>query len=219
MVSSDTHPISPAPDRPRRRGRRCVVDRESAPRGELLRFVITPDGALVSDLDERLPGRGFWVRANRDRLQRAVDKKAFQRAARRSVTVPADLADQVYGQVERRCLNLIGLARRAGALVTGFDAVSRALKARRPGIVIAARDGGAANRAKLAGLAQGYPLLVLADAAELGRAVGQTGVMVNGFIARGRLATRLQREAQRLAALSPTRNDTDRPVTAAAKVE
>ena len=43
--------------------RRCLVTRESGPRGGLVRFAVGPDGAVVPDVDERLPGRGLWVGA------------------------------------------------------------------------------------------------------------------------------------------------------------
>ena len=62
--------------------RRCIATGESAPKAGLIRFVVGPDGGIVPDLGERLPGRGIWVGADRDALQKAVDRKLFARAAK-----------------------------------------------------------------------------------------------------------------------------------------
>ncbi|MGL1180861.1 hypothetical protein ACSTLD_24360, partial [Vibrio parahaemolyticus] len=73
-------------------------------------------------------------------------KGGFSRAARRSVTVPTDLAETVEALLERRCLNLIGLARRAGQAVAGFEKVREALQHGRVALLLAAADGAADGR-------------------------------------------------------------------------
>ena len=45
--------------------RMCAVSREVRPIDELIRFVVSPDGAVVPDLKRKLPGRGLWVSATR----------------------------------------------------------------------------------------------------------------------------------------------------------
>jgi len=45
--------------------RRCIVTGEVQPKAGLIRFVAGPDGEVVPDLAEKLPGRGFWVVADR----------------------------------------------------------------------------------------------------------------------------------------------------------
>src|SRR3954466_1268888 len=52
--------------------RRCVVTRESRPKAEMLRFVLDPGRNLVADLQGKLPGRGMWLSARADVLERAV---------------------------------------------------------------------------------------------------------------------------------------------------
>jgi predicted RNA-binding protein YlxR (DUF448 family) len=41
--------------------RMCALTRACAPRAELIRFVASPDGDVVPDLKEVLPGRGMWL--------------------------------------------------------------------------------------------------------------------------------------------------------------
>ena len=41
--------------------RRCAVMRVQRPKDDLIRFVLGPDGTVVPDLKEKLPGRGVCV--------------------------------------------------------------------------------------------------------------------------------------------------------------
>lgn len=183
-------------------GRRCIVSGRSAPRDGLLRFVIGPGGALVLDLSETLPGRGMWISAERAALTRARERALFARAARRPVAVAPDLVDEVERQLTARALNLLGLARRAGALATGFERVRQALAERRVAVLIEARDGAGHGRARLGALARGLPVIARFDRDALSRSVGR-GNVVHAALAPGPLADRLARECARLDGVRP----------------
>src|ERR1700723_1919295 len=71
--------------------RRCIASGERLDPERMIRFVVGPEDRLVPDVAGKLPGRGFWVSADRDRLQQAVAKHLFARAARRTVKVDPDL--------------------------------------------------------------------------------------------------------------------------------
>jgi predicted RNA-binding protein YlxR (DUF448 family) len=178
--------------------RRCIVTGQSLPREDLLRFVVAPDGAVVPDLDEKLPGRGLWLRAERDILRTACAKGAFSKAARRETKLPDDLAAQVERLLRRRCLDLIGLARRSGALTAGFEKVRAFLASEDAGLLLAASDGAADGRGKIRALAPNVALVDAFTAEELGQAVGREHI-VHAAVAKGRLANRILHEAHRLA--------------------
>src|SRR5215475_1057009 len=74
------------------RDRRDIVSGEVLPDSRLLRFVADPDGRVVPDAAAKLPGRGLWVEASKDAVNKAVEKKLFSRAAKAQVTATADLA-------------------------------------------------------------------------------------------------------------------------------
>ena len=109
--------------------RRCIYTRETSSREMLIRFAVSPDGVVVPDLEEKLPGRGLWLTARGDIIRRACAENSFSKAARRNITVPADLPVRLAALLNRRCLDLIGLARRSGAAVAGFEKVRAALDA------------------------------------------------------------------------------------------
>jgi len=163
----------------------------------MVRFVAAPDGRIVPDLAERLPGRGVWTLARREVVDRAVAKSLFGRGLKTRVLADARLADDIESLLARRALDLVALARRAGHAVAGFEKV-RALVARGgAALLLHARDGSMDGLGKLAGR-DDIPVLRLFDAAELGGPFGREAA-VHVALAPGRLARDAARECTRLA--------------------
>ena len=180
--------------------RRCVATGQVADKAALLRFVVAPSGELVPDLQQRLPGRGLYLAPTRAAVDAALKKRAFARAARRPIETPPDLADRLETLVVARSLELIGLARRAGQAVVGYDQVAAWLKGGRAGLLLQACDGAPAGRARLAALAADRPVVELLRASELAQPFGRDHV-VHVALAAGGIATRVQGELTRLAGL------------------
>lgn len=176
----------------------CLATGEVADKATLIRFVAGPDGAVVPDVDGRLPGRGLWVKASRLALEAAIAKRLFSRAAKADLKTPADLASRTEALLARRLGEQLGLARRAGDVVNGFDKVADWLARGKAGLVLAAADGAADGRAKIARLAGDLPRVEALRGAELSLALGQ-GNVVHAAVARGPFAARIAREAARLA--------------------
>jgi predicted RNA-binding protein YlxR (DUF448 family) len=182
--------------------RRCLVTRRGGARDHLIRFVLDPDHRVLPDLDERLPGRGMWLSADRDVVNKAVAGKLFARAVRAPAMAEADLAETVERLLARRALECVGLARRAGQVVVGFEQVRAWLRASRAAVLIAAADGAADGRAKLRRLAPDLPLVTAFSRGELGACLGRDEV-VHAAVAPGGLAQRLLRDVERLAGFRP----------------
>jgi predicted RNA-binding protein YlxR (DUF448 family) len=164
------------------RERRCAVTGEVLGEASLLRVALSPDGQVVPDVSARLPGRGAWVKADRATLEQAAKRKAFHRAFGEPVEVPADLAGLFEAQLEARALSALGLARRAGRLAMGYDAVRLGLqKGPDPAVRIEASDGAADGRGKLDALARaarpGLATVSCFSAEALGAALGRSGVV------------------------------------------
>jgi predicted RNA-binding protein YlxR (DUF448 family) len=153
--------------------RRCIVTGSILPRARMLRFVVGPGRTVVADLNERLPGRGMWLAARANVLAEAASGRHFSRAMRGPVDVPPDLARQVEAGLVSRSVALIGLARRAGAAVAGFEKTRGALKSGTACLLITARDGAADGRRKLGALALGVVQAGGLESAELGGVFGR----------------------------------------------
>ncbi len=180
--------------------RRCIASGVTGAPSDMVRFVIDPEGAVVPDVAGRLPGRGMWVTADRDLLAQAVAKNAFARSAKGKARVAPDLVAVTEGALTRRVTELLGLARRAGLLVTGFEKVRAIAERGGAAVVVTAADGAANGRAKVEGLARGLPLVTWLASAELSFALGGENV-VHAALAPGPLTDLFLNEARRLRGL------------------
>lgn len=181
--------------------RRCIVTRERLPKEAMIRFVLAPDRTLVPDLEGRLPGRGMWLSARRDVLERAGLRGAFARAARGPVQAPPDLHVRIEAGLKRRIRDLLGFARRAGQAVCGFQKAQEWLKEGRAALLVQAADGSPAERRRLVGGRREIAVVAPLDAAELGAIFGRDHV-VHVALAPGRLAQAVEIEAGRLAGIA-----------------
>lgn len=181
--------------------RRCIATGEQKDPARMIRFVVGPEDRLYPDLAGKLPGRGMWVSAKRTALDRAVAKRLFSRAARKPVAVDHQLVQTVEELLVRQCLDILGLARRAGVLTTGFDKVEATLRRGPVGCLIEASDGSLDGRGKLRGLAGNAPVIALFAGAELAIAAGRDSVVVHAAIARCGLAERFVAACDRLAGM------------------
>jgi predicted RNA-binding protein YlxR (DUF448 family)/ribosomal protein L30E len=171
----------------------------------MIRFVVGPDRSLVPDLSARLPGRGIWLSASSDVIEPARAKgalvRAFARAARGPVSVPQDLLAVLEASLVRRIGELLGLARRAGQAMAGFEKAREWLRTGRVRLVLQASDGSEAERARfVSGLSDSIPVLTPLSGAAMGRVFGRDYV-VHVAIAPGKLGDSLVIEAKRLAGL------------------
>ena len=187
--------------------RRCIASGEVHPKADLLRFVVGPDGTVLPDPAEKMPGRGIWCLPRRDMLEHARRRRRFARSARANVTVPSDLADRAADMLRRRCLDRIGLARRGGDVVAGFAKVRSLLAADGAALLLQARDAATDGRDKLTRLAHArcpdLPVWAPFTAAEQGGAIGRDAV-VHIAIRPGGHAEVMRRDCARLAGLAAT---------------
>lgn len=177
------------------------MTRESAPPDALIRFVASPDGVVTADVDEKLPGRGVWVAARRETVDKARASNAFRRGLKRDAAAPDDLSDRVARALTARISEGFSHARRAGVFVNGFDAVRAALAEGRVALRAEAADGAANGREKLdaSAHAAGFagPVFGLFDAKRLGLVTGRDNV-VHGALLNGGLAARIVRDVEKL---------------------
>ena len=165
--------------------RRCIASGQVLKKADLIRFVVAPDGVLVPDLQEKLPGRGIWLSSSREHLELARKKGLFSRAARQKVSIPDDLENRVELGLMTRCMNLLGLARKRGDAVSGFAKVEASLRKNKAGLLLAARDGAPDGRKKLKTLAGNLPVVELFNSQELSQALGLENVIHAALPKRG----------------------------------
>jgi len=128
---------------------------ETLPQSQMIRFVLSPDGEVTPDLAAQLPGRGAWVSATRDAVELALKKNAFARAFKAQVKHPHNLPDLIEKLLVSKALSQLGLVRRAGDLILGYEQVREAIASARPACLIEASDGAEDGRGSVLALLKG----------------------------------------------------------------
>ncbi len=188
------------------RERKCLVTGESYATQKLIRFVLDPEGNVIPDVAAKLPGRGGWVLAEGKMLKSAMKKNIFVRFGHKvlassgpmtgdrgttgnqedgqeggrikklQVMVDDNLPDIVVQLLRQRCLNYLGLANRAGRLVSGFEKARAVLKTNKCRVLVTAKDAAEGGRNKicsgLGNVLEKLPVIDMFTRDELGQTLG-----------------------------------------------
>ena len=144
--------------------------------------------------------------ADRASVEMAAKKNLFSRSAKTKLAAPADLANTVENLLVRRCLDQLGLARREGVLISGFEKAAAAIRSGRAAWLVEAADGAADGRGKLLNLARHQTTRVCGafSAEDLSLALGLENA-IHAVLLTGGRADRWTIEVERLAGFRPLR--------------
>lgn len=179
----------------------CFVEKKAYPREEMLRFVISPERVVVFDVNEKLPGTGIWLYPTASNLKNAIQKKLFYKAAGGTVTIPEELFESIQKTLKERCLNLLGLARKAGYLVFGFEGVKKAIETQEIIIAFEATDSSEKGKTKIYRPTDEFLICSCFTREELGQVTGQEA-QVHIVVLKSKIATELKQTALKLDLLS-----------------
>ena len=180
--------------------RKCIVSGESQPKTGLIRFCVGPEGQVVPDVLGKLPGRGFYVSADRALIDKAVAKGLFARAARQPVKVEPGMSDLIEALLVRRVIDLISMARKASRAVMGYEKVKDWLQKDQAKVLVQASDGSDRGKTKLRAPEGEGGFIGNLTAGELGLAFGRERA-IHAALAAGGLTKRVVEEAARLSGL------------------
>jgi predicted RNA-binding protein YlxR (DUF448 family) len=127
--------------------RSCILTRRTAPREELIRLALGPDGQVAPDVRARAPGRGAWIGVGRRALDEANTKGKLKGALARAfktgtVEIPADLGERIELALRQQVLDRLGLEARGGSLINGSEKVEIAARQGKVHLLIHASDAG-----------------------------------------------------------------------------
>jgi hypothetical protein len=157
--------------------RSCLGCGATRDKGDLLRFVLGPDGTLVPDMKGNLPGRGSYTCPKVDCLKQAVKSKRFA-ASFKTPVIGLDTESLLAGirtLVVERIRGYLSLAAKAGKVFSGSDAVASGLRSGKAGLLFIATDISDESRKKFTALAgnSGAELVTLFDKESLGTMIGK----------------------------------------------
>jgi predicted RNA-binding protein YlxR (DUF448 family) len=177
--------------------RMCAVTREVRPIGELIRFVVSPQGEVMADLKRKLPGRGLWVSASRRTVAEAVRRNQFSKGFKRDIRAAATLPADTEALLVRSATEALAMVAKARQVVSGFSKVEGALREGQAQALIHASDGAADGIRKLDAIVRqkhgnpaespefptGFPIVNVLTSAELDLALGRSNVIHAALLA------------------------------------
>jgi len=173
----------------------CIVRRAVGERNKMLRFVMSPEGLVVPDILEKMPGRGVWITADADTLRVASNPKIFTYAFRRKVNVPDGMHELIYSKLKECIINLIALARKSSFIVYGFEKVKDAILKNDVACLVFAKDYSMSHSGKLR--TDGIPVISCLTAESLGSIFGRASVTYTAIRHGSAFPDRLLRESNR----------------------
>lgn len=123
--------------------RSCLACRKTTDRDYLIRFVLSPDGEVMVDLDAKLPGRGAYTCNKMSCISDSIQKRQFSRAFKSEIKTPSPeiLIKNIKERLQSKILGYIGLANKAGKLTSGGSMVTDAMRStNKPGLILLAID-------------------------------------------------------------------------------
>lgn len=175
--------------------RKCIVTGKVVDKDNLLRFVAL-EGCLVPDFRKKFAGKGIYVTNSRAMLQAASEKKLFSKAVRKNLAGEDKICEIVENMMHNRGLEFLNLARKAGALVFGFEKVREQLVRGNVEFVLEASDAGADGKNKIASLCKNVPVFSFYTIEELDKATNRVNTVHAAFL-KGKMAKSALSEYQK----------------------
>jgi uncharacterized protein len=134
--------------------RTCILSRRTAPKDELIRVALGPNGEVAPDVRARAPGRGAWIGVDRAALDAAQARGKLRGALARAfktgeISVPDDLGERTEAALRQAALDRLGLEARAGCLILGSEKIEVAARRGQVELLLHAEDASAEGRRKL----------------------------------------------------------------------
>jgi predicted RNA-binding protein YlxR (DUF448 family) len=211
----DTGPRRTAPGAERY----CAATGTVKPVADMIRFVMSPDGAPVADLKRRLPGRGLWITATRDALRTAVTRKAFARGFKRDIRLEPDFIATTERMLETAVLDALAITHKAGKIAIGFAKTEAAIDHGTVAGVLQAADAAPDGVRKLQGAlrrrfgdeAGTIAVIASLSSMQLDLALGRSNVVHAALLAGPESETFLARAARLDRFRGPVTNNTETP--------
>ena len=179
--------------------RKCIATGQVLSKSKLIRFVLGPDSVIYPDPENKLPGRGIWVKADRSAILQAEKGQLFSRTAKQSAECLENLAELVENLIANRVIQLIALSRKSGQCISGYEKVKDWLKKDIVKVLIQSSDGSSRGKSRLRAPDDGRFIGCLSSK-ELGKAFGRENI-THCALASGGLTQRIVEDAQRLKGL------------------
>ncbi len=150
---------------------------------ERVAFVRSPEGKAVPDLREKLPGERIFVTARRDVLEEAFHSGRLSAALNAQPVETQKMLDLLVKLLNEQCLQWLHAAKRAGALIQGFDKGVQCLDRGDARLAILASDAANDTARKWLRAVEDVPLINCFSKEQLSESLNSDTVFTCGVIA------------------------------------
>ncbi len=157
--------------------RTCIVTREKIDPKRAIRLCVAPNGDVFADLKGNFPARGYWIVPSVGNFEQLFSQPKKFRQIKGASKPSEDFVESLKTQLKNRILQQIGLAKRAGQLIFGFEKVKIWLKENKAAFAIIAKDGSKAEVERLGLSARNIPFASILEKEELGKTLGRDKVV------------------------------------------
>ena len=160
----------------------CHITKKLCPSSLMIRFVLTSSNILTLDLYHEFDGKEFYVIASKKELENLAlhynEKcgKTFQKE---------NIVSKIDNILSKRIISLIGLARKAGKVIIGYEKIQRSLSFNKIELLLQTKDGSKNRKEDLLLPKSQKSRIDCLNRQELGVPFGKDSVANVGFLKSG----------------------------------
>ncbi len=148
--------------------RRCIITRNTLDSNKAIRLVVDPAGQIVFDLKGKLPGRGYWISADKKAVEILQTNRKKRQQIFGQASLPENFSDSLQNALKKQIIQQIGIARRAGLICFGFQKIKEWINSNQAALAFVACDASSAETDRLRIRKFGCPVVEVLSASELG---------------------------------------------------
>ena len=131
--------------------KKCIIKDKFFEKKLMLKLVLSPDGKIILDLNEKLPGKHIWISSERNSLIEAENRNLFSNFFGIKKDENKKILINIISFLKKRIVQRISLARKSSYAICGYEKIKSALFLNKIDLLIQASDGSKKEKNRLKG--------------------------------------------------------------------
>ena len=165
--------------------KKCIVTGNNLEKEFMFKFVLSPEGNIIPDLNEKLPGNNFWISSKREIMIEAQKKETFKNFFKIENKKNKNILNDLIFLLKKRIIQRVSLARKSSYAICGYQKIKSALSQNKIGLLIQALDGSKKEKNRLRGNFNKKFQIECLKSSEIGVAFGRDYIVHAGILTKG----------------------------------
>ncbi len=165
--------------------KKCIIKGKNFEKKFMLKLVMSPDGKIVLDLNEKLHGKHIWISSERNSFVEAENKNLFSNLFGTNKDENRKILYDIISFLKKRIVQRISLARKSSYAICGYEKIKSALIQNKIDLLIQACDGSNKEKNRLRGKFYDKFLIECLKSSEIGVAFGRSSTIHAGILSHG----------------------------------